>query len=1223
MDFKDFSKINIKYILIGIAGLIIPSLFIFLPLNRMQTDLHKTEDEALRRSVSPITAEIRHSVEGLKDAATNMISSKSFHRALLKRNTSWLSVNLSPKKRDYRSYDGISIIAKNGKSLFSAGVLPPKKLMRINPVKRKQKLLPYPSISDEFTIDYINDTPLLVIEETVPSQKSGGIDGVIRLTKSLDADYFQSLGQIVGARIELLPESEIPKINWAEYKNLNDTDTDVEYFYKPRNKGEGEFVINFHNNVQKNKGMNIRVFMDLGPLANLSTPYPFIRSFLLPMILLGYLLLMYYLLKMRLEESPANLQVKDHNSGSNKDEKTIEGRTAALTRDQERLLTYDNSNTTLKETLIRIASYENFGEMMLEVLRYLSPYGFSDSGIIVRRIENEMGLSLEEIETFGFDNRPKWVDYLSTNRSTDYFRNLKAKRGETSSMRLTSVDEIITLRVFILGKFEGYTYYLISNFNKDAEPLNDDYHNLFPLTEIILPRIAAFSRISGYERSLESHKVAQKLSFTLIKGETVAEITQNFLPGICDVFGFNGCGFYIPNSQSGELICRGYFGPYERNRQYIEARDKTMVNEAVKSKDIVESDTRDGKYIKTAVPVLDDNQVSAVFLISHGDPLKDKQDRFVLDYLFHQFTRLTKLLSGIESDRLELEIKLDSLKELLQIFDIADNISQDLSRTSDFYEMLRSLSVNLKEALNLSGLYWITYEENNSKKKLKVNYYDEKLQLKQLDEDAGKDILPGRSLDNYGFFEYFSGAHQSQNYIINLLQSFGHKYIALMPIDSLSENCHLLALARNKTKGFNNYQFRLINRLSSEIRSAIHRLGASTETEAKPILLYTPERIAEEEKIHLLGEISGGIVHDFNNILASILGRVQLMLMRLKSDNTLSDEELVKNLEIVEKVTNDGGQILKRIHEFSKRTTESNLETVPIDQLISDSLDITRPRWRDQAASHGITIKIETDLVAGLYCTVNPADVRGVLTNIILNSVDAMPNGGVIRIRNYSREKFNYIEISDNGIGMTTETKERIFEPFFTTKGKKGTGLGMSITYGIIKRYGGNIYVESAPGKGAKFTITIPLVDEKPVSEDKNGGADIKETHPSKVLVIDDEEYIREVLQELLSAKGHLVELASDGEEGLAKLKKGEYDVVITDLGMPGISGWDVAKEVKDISPETKVVLATGWGSQYQGRDYKSRGVDMVVSKPFDMQAILGIVKGQNQAIIMSEENNA
>ncbi len=372
--------------------------------------------------------------------------------------------------------------------------------------------------------------------------------------------------------------------------------------------------------------------------------------------------------------------------------------------------------------------------------------------------------------------------------------------------------------------------------------------------------------------------------------------------------------------------------------------------------------------------------------------------------------------------------------------------------------------------------------------------------------------------------------------------------------------------------------------------------------------------LLQSEKLKSLGELAGGVAHDFNNVLAAILGRVQLLRMNLEKPSGGKERrkgvlELEKGLEIIEKASLDGAETVRRIQEFSRRRTDDkNITQVDINDLIRNALEFTRVRWKNEAESRGIQIKIRKELSSLPLIAGSASELREVFTNLINNAIDAMPQGGEIGIKTFKKNSHVSVELKDAGIGIPDTIRDRIFDPFFTTKGPQSTGLGMSVSYGIINRHGGTIKVKSVEGNGTSFTIQLPLSretiegrgEEKPI---------IGKSKKARILVVEDKEEVCEVLRDILVNDGHEVETVPNGSEGVKLFKKKDFNLVFTDLGMPRKSGWQVAKEVKKINKNTPVALITGWEVQLERSKLRKSGVDLVVNKPFKVDQVLRLVQ--------------
>jgi CheY-like chemotaxis protein len=224
---------------------------------------------------------------------------------------------------------------------------------------------------------------------------------------------------------------------------------------------------------------------------------------------------------------------------------------------------------------------------------------------------------------------------------------------------------------------------------------------------------------------------------------------------------------------------------------------------------------------------------------------------------------------------------------------------------------------------------------------------------------------------------------------------------------------------------------------------------------------------------------------------------------------------------------------------------------------------------------------------------------------MIFNAIEAMPEGGKLTFKTEEASGWVCLSVSDTGLGMSDDVKARIFDPFFTTKGVKGTGLGMSVSYGIIRGHNGEINVESHPGQGTTMLIKLPIPAKlRPAPQPKL----IPSARPGRILVIDDDGMVRELLSDILEAAGHTVVKAAGGREGIRLFRQDAFDLVLTDLGMPDCSGWEVATAVKGIAPRTPVALVTGWGLTLDRRKMKESGVDLVLNKPFQYPEVMALV---------------
>ncbi|HEU4510438.1 MAG TPA: PAS domain S-box protein [Pyrinomonadaceae bacterium] len=352
------------------------------------------------------------------------------------------------------------------------------------------------------------------------------------------------------------------------------------------------------------------------------------------------------------------------------------------------------------------------------------------------------------------------------------------------------------------------------------------------------------------------------------------------------------------------------------------------------------------------------------------------------------------------------------------------------------------------------------------------------------------------------------------------------------------------------------------------------------------------ERAARADKLRALGQLASGVAHDFNNSLAAILGRAQLLRRQI------TEPALVRNLDIIQTAAEDAAATVRRIQTFARKSPVKEFELVDVGSLVNDAVEITRTRWQNEARVRGQEYEVKLDTATGLDTYGSASELREVFVNMIVNAVDAMPKGGNLYITCRCNDGRLQLTFKDDGMGMPEDVRQKIFEPFFSTKGAHGTGLGLSVSYSIIERHEGSISVVSAPGKGTEFTIDLPAAMAESSTEEASA---VPAVIPRlRILVVDDEEPVRETLAEMLVAVNHTVELAGSGHEAVEKMRTGAFDFVFTDLAMPEVDGWETARMIRRGWPNVKIVLVTGYGPTTEPPLGDENLVDAIIGKPFD-----------------------
>ncbi len=429
------------------------------------------------------------------------------------------------------------------------------------------------------------------------------------------------------------------------------------------------------------------------------------------------------------------------------------------------------------------------------------------------------------------------------------------------------------------------------------------------------------------------------------------------------------------------------------------------------------------------------------------------------------------------------------------------------------------------------------------------------------------------------------------------LVKVGFRSAILCPLASGGELMGVIHAGWKEPKALND-EGCLLEDLRDHFAIAFHNANLLTNLQrAYEELKETQAMLVQQERLWVLGQMASGIVHDVNNALVPIVASLEIL-----SDHP--DAEVKEWARRGKMAVDDLTQTINRLRVFyQKQTSQMEMESVDLNEMVEQVVNLTRPRWFDQAQREGVTIDLVTDLdetmpaVAGIG-----AEIREALVNLVFNAVDAIVQKaeskgqkeederqksgehGTIVVRTGWRDGWAVLEVQDSGIGMDEKTKLRCLEPFFTTKNERGSGLGLAMVYGIMQRHDGKIEIESELGEGSTFRLLFPLrtAEQKERAEEWEGSVP-----PLRVLLVDDDPRSREAVAEMLVHLGHKVTGAGGSEEGLAKfeaaLERGEpFDLVVTDLGMPKVTSEEFIQSVKALSSMTPVIVMTGWGKESQ-----------------------------------------
>ena len=378
----------------------------------------------------------------------------------------------------------------------------------------------------------------------------------------------------------------------------------------------------------------------------------------------------------------------------------------------------------------------------------------------------------------------------------------------------------------------------------------------------------------------------------------------------------------------------------------------------------------------------------------------------------------------------------------------------------------------------------------------------------------------------------------------------------------------------------------------------------------------------QSQRLRAVADLAGGVAHNFNNLLQIVIGNLELALDDLESGNYSNvKHSLVKVL----KSSMSGAETVRRLQSFAGIQTRNRArkqEVFDLSGVVSQALDVTSAWWKITPEIQGIKISVVKELQGGCVVRCNKNELFEVVLNLIKNATEALPQGGAIRAKTYIEEDRVVLEIQDTGIGISEENLKRLFNPFFTTKASAGSGFGLAISRKTIESSGGSIVAESTIEKGTTFKIVLPRARapfEEPSSQTGSAGPRMT------ILVIDDTEAVLEFLEARLTRYDHRVLTASSGQKGLDIFTQHTIDLVICDLRMPGMTGWEVGKSIKSTCrersiPKTPFIMLTGWGGQQtEVTKIEESGVDAVVEKPISVGDLMKTVHEMGERIVKGQ----
>jgi len=354
-------------------------------------------------------------------------------------------------------------------------------------------------------------------------------------------------------------------------------------------------------------------------------------------------------------------------------------------------------------------------------------------------------------------------------------------------------------------------------------------------------------------------------------------------------------------------------------------------------------------------------------------------------------------------------------------------------------------------------------------------------------------------------------------------------------------------------------------------------------------LRETQRQAIREQRLHAFSEMAGGVVHDFNNVLMILMSLTDVMERRT------ADTELQAHVGTMQGVLQEGAQLVARLNYFCRPRHDDDI-FMPTDlrRVVEEAVNLAKPKWQNTEREGEIRLALEMEKVEPLPC--NAMEMREALFHLLLNAVDAMPKGGELAVTMRRAEGGVELLVGDTGTGMTEEARLRCLDPFYSTKGETGTGLGLAMVQGIVRRHGGEVDVKSKPGEGSVFRIFLPQKNATALAARPSQA--LMMARPLRVLLAEDDERLRELMGLQLESMGHFVETARDGNEALRKFHESPFDLIVTDLSMPQLNGVALVEAVREIIAEIPVIMLTGYGAMLLPDGERPPGVDVLLAKP-------------------------
>ena len=563
---------------------------------------------------------------------------------------------------------------------------------------------------------------------------------------------------------------------------------------------------------------------------------------------------------------------------------------------------------------------------------------------------------------------------------------------------------------------------------------------------------------------------------------------------------------------------------------------------------------------------------------------------------------MNTMAEALQGARAEARNEADALRVA---FEAVGAIARGARRAPDAAAMFRVVASELRRVTGCDGIALAAAGDEDET--LRFHHFDPPLPWGELRPGMSLDATLARRLLAAVESPVRLDVDHEPGPLVRGLARHGLRSVLVVPLVVEGGPRGALLLVARRLDAFPPAQIEMVAGLANHLGAALDAAALRARLERAFEELQTARaHLVRSERQRVAGEMASGVAHEFNNVLGAILGRAQL-LQRRATGGGLETAELIRSLRVMERAALDGGETVRRLRQFGTPGDGTAAETVDLADVVLEAAEITRTRWENEAQAEGRQIALHTDVERGAWVAGRGSELREVFVNLFLNAVDAMPGGGTIRLHVSHDDERVHAWVEDSGEGMSEDVRRRIFDPFFTTKGDRGTGLGLSVASAIVRRHQGEMIVFSEVGYGTRMELSFPRAAAAAATTEAPA-AEAGEVPPLDVLVVDDEGAVRDLLADIVEALGHTSVRCASGAEALVAFDAQRFDLVLSDIGMPGMTGWELARALRDRDPGLTLAFVTGWGEEITPETAREAGGDLVVPKPFTLDQIANVL---------------